>query len=197
MKRNTTYLLTFLILIIMLVFRSTVSIGERQGLDMSLIPADTIAVFFSPEESNQSQIIYVVHGITVDEDMLSINVRQISTDPQFMIYEEDTTNESEQSIRFRNEFTEDTPIVGSCCEMMIENDRYSEEPRDRWYYCQQNSSMKYGYYLDETFLFALSEIGDIDKKCTLHLSYGCIPVPGTLGDNKLCALTIDIADYLK
>ena len=197
MKKNGIRALVCLCLLITLLLPLPVAMAEMKTLDLSLIPEDTIAIFWSPKEEDQPRIVYVLHGITKDEEFLSVNIRQISTDPQVMIYEEDTANLDEQHIRWVNEFSKDTPIIGSHCEALIENDMYSEDPRDRWYYYQQNSCTKHGYYMDETFLFPLNEIGDMEENITLCLSYRCIPTPAVLDSYDICLLTIDIADYLK
>jgi len=178
-------------------YLNPVTMPALSRLDTALLPEDTIAVLSSPPDNDHPAVIYAIHGISKDDETMSVGIRQISTDPQLLIYEEDVDNVDEQNIRYANEFSADDPIIGSYCEAVVENDRSSEDIRGRWFYYQQNSCMRHGYYMDETFLFLLSELGNIDEKIILDLNYNCIPIPATLGGHNLCHMTIDIVDYLK
>lgn len=196
MKRNITCYLACLCLIIALALPFPVAMADLRTLDIPLLPEDTVAVVISPPNNDQPRIIYAIHGIAKDEDMLSIGVRQICTDPLLTIYKEYTSNVSELHIRQTNEFTRDQPIVGSFCEMYIEKDPDGETFSDRWCNLRSIKNIPRGYYMDETISFSLSDLGNIDEKISLRMDYNCIPVPGTLHGHPLCRLSIDLADYL-
>lgn len=196
MKKNVACLLACLCLTIALLLPWPVATADLPSLDPALLPEDTIAIAISPANNDQPRIIYAVYGVIKDEETLSVSVRQISTDPGLIVYEEDVTNVDGQTLRRDLGFSEDDPIVGTYCDAYLINGMGSENPND-WIYWKESSFMLHSNYLDEQFTFLLSELGDMDEKLTLRLNYNCIPTPGTLDGHPLCLMTIDLSDYLK
>lgn len=196
-KRNLICCLVCLSLLLVLALPFPAAMAKLNALDASLIPEDAIALAISPANGNQPRIIYAIYGITKDGDMLSVSVRQISTDPQRTIYKEDVVNVDEQDIRQMSAFTKDQPIIGSYCEMHIEKAPDGEKYSDRWSYPTNGEIFSHGYYMDETIFFPLAELGDNHENLTLRMGYNCISVPGTLDEHPLCLMTIQLSDYLK
>jgi len=190
MKRN----ITLACLILALVCLCPMALAD--AVDPALIPEDTIAVVTSPKADDQPQILYAIHGLAMDEEFLTVSVRQICTEPELLIYEDDVANVTEEQIRQENGFTKGEAIVGSRCDAFMELDPAAESPWDRWAYPLTNSSFLQGFYLDESFRFPLSELKSTEEKLVLKLSYQYIAIPGTLDGHPLCQFTIDLLDYL-
>ena len=195
MKKNGIRALVCLCLLITLILPLPVAMAEMKTLDLSLIPEDTIAIFLSPEE--ETRMVYALHGIAKDEEFLYVNVRQICTDPQLVVYDDYLSNVSELYIRQTSEFTKDTPIVGSYCEALIQKDPSAEDFHDRWCSPEGGHISPHGHYMDEQIRFKLSELKDIDGPIVLVLRYFCNPLPGDSRYRQICEITIDLADYLE
>lgn len=195
MKRNITCYLACLCLIIALALPFPVAMADLRTLDIPLLPEDTVAVVISPPNNDQPRIIYAIHGITKDDETLSVNVMQLSKDSQWKIYDADTAGVSEQEIRWVHGYPKDQPIVGSYCEGYIGKE--SDDPREQWVCYKQDGSIPCGNNMDEQFTFLLSEIEDGDEKIIFQMDYNCIPVPGAIYDTPHCLMTIDVSDYLK
>ena len=195
MKKNGIHALICLCLLITLILPLPVAMAEMETLDLSLIPEDTIAIFLSPEE--ETRMVYALHGIAKDEELLYVNVRQICTDPQLVVYDDYLGNVSELYIRQTSEFTKDTPIVGSYCEALIQKDPSAEDFHDRWCSPEGGSILPNGHYMDERIDFKLSELKDIEGPIVLVLRYFCNPLPGDSRYRQICEITIDLSDYLE
>lgn len=190
MKRNPIRAFLCLSLLLALLFSLSPALAQTISLDFPLLPQDTIAVVLTPEDADQPRIIYAIHGITKDEDTVSVKVMQIPADPQWKIYDADTDGVTEQEIRWVYGFPDDLPILGSYCEAYLVNGQ------DDWIYCKQDSSIPYGNQMDEQFTFLLSEITGEDQKTILQLVYGSIPTPEAIQASSLCLMTIDLSAHL-
>lgn len=197
MKKNCICALVCLCLVITLLLPLPAAMAEMGKLDLSLIPEDTIAIFLSPEKEGQPRIVYVLHDIAKDEEFLYVNVRQICTDPQLVVYDDYLSNVSELYIRQTNEFTKDTPIVGSYCEALILKDPAAEDFHDHWCTQRRGHISPNGYYMDERMDFKLSELKDMESPIVLVLRYFCNPLPGDSSNRIVHEITIDLSDYLK
>ncbi|MBP3651132.1 MAG: hypothetical protein J6K73_15275 [Clostridia bacterium] len=197
MKKNCIRALVCLCLVITLLLPLPAAMAEMEKLDLSLIPDNTIAVFLSPEKENQPRIVFALHDITKDEEFLYVNVRQICTDPQLVVYDDYLSNVSELHIRQTSEFTQDTPIVGSYCEALIQKDLAAEDFHDQWCMPESGHIRPNGYYMDEQMDFSLSELKDVEGPIELVLRYFCNPFPGEKRNRIIHEITIDLADYLQ
>lgn len=197
MKKHHIHPLVCLCLLITLILPLPVAMAEMETFDLSLIPEDTIAIFLSPEKKDQPRIVYALHDIAKDEEFLYVNIRQICTDPQLVVYDDYLSNVSELYIRQTSEFTKDTPIVGSYCEALIQKDPAAEDFHDRWCTQRRGHISPHGHYMDERIDFKLSELKDMEGPIVLVLRYFCNPLPGDSRYRQICEITIDLSDYLK